>query len=132
MRGSPRRCPVEWGEMGWRKRDLGVGYRRIVTARPFDKPCVYCGRAIVPDDPMRQPTRDHIHPKALGGSNSYRNLVWCCFACNNLKGDMTLREWHVVMQKVPEWWLLADKKGPRGKNLLTAMAECGFDVSEAL
>lgn len=38
-------------------------------------------------------TIDHLIPQARGGSNSWYNKVWCCFKCNNEKGDMTEKEY---------------------------------------
>jgi HNH endonuclease len=32
-------------------------------------------------------TIDHFHPSAHGGSNEPDNLIYCCHACNEFKGD---------------------------------------------
>ena len=42
-------------------------------------PCHYCGEAST--------TRDHIVPKASGGSNGRFNLVPACRPCNQKKAD---------------------------------------------
>lgn len=36
---------------------------------------------------------DHLVPKALGGSDSYANLVPACDLCGHGKGGRTLAEW---------------------------------------
>ena len=79
--------------------------RRIKAAkREFrpGMPCHWCSR------PMKRPgdasgmaaTRDHVHPKSLGG----RYQVWACRACNNIKGSMTERQWRTYMDANPNWW----------------------------
>lgn len=56
------------------------------------KHCFYCGvETEISHDPRKNhlaPTRDHIIPKALGGSNKIKNLCVACFRCNNLRGTM--------------------------------------------
>lgn len=32
-------------------------------------------------------TLDHFHPRSKGGSDSLDNLVYCCHACNEFKGN---------------------------------------------
>ena len=32
-------------------------------------------------------TLDHFHPRVLGGENRLDNLIYCCHACNEFKGD---------------------------------------------
>jgi hypothetical protein len=49
--------------------------------------CVYCG-----DTSKRYLTIDHVLPKSRGGRNGWRNVVACCFSCNNLKDDHTPEE----------------------------------------
>ena len=46
--------------------------------------CAYCSK------PAN--TIDHVIPRSKGGTNSWENLVACCFGCNNRKGDKTLTE----------------------------------------
>ncbi|MEW6211238.1 MAG: HNH endonuclease [Acidobacteriota bacterium] len=45
--------------------------------------CQYCLRVFAPQDL----TLDHIIPRSQGGDSSWDNLVACCRACNNRKGD---------------------------------------------
>jgi hypothetical protein len=35
-------------------------------------------------------------------------MVWACFTCNNLKADMTPREWHEYRRIHPHWWLVRE------------------------
>lgn len=64
------------------------------------EPCPYCRR------PMRfnlfgaEPTRDHVIPKSKGGDE----MIWACWTCNNMKGDMLPGEWAAFMAANPEWW----------------------------
>lgn len=46
--------------------------------------CAYCAKAAN--------TIDHVQPKSKGGTDSWENLVACCFRCNNQKSDRTLNE----------------------------------------
>lgn len=49
--------------------------------------CAYCGNA---EGPFHV---DHIHPRALGGSNDPSNLAVACASCNCSKGAKPLDEW---------------------------------------
>ena len=60
------------------------------------KTCQYCGRT---DDSM---TVDHVIPRSLGGSDTWGNLVCACSACNNKKGDLTLREAGITLIRIPK------------------------------
>lgn len=61
------------------------------------KRCWYCGVQMVPVglSPVRQ-TRDHIVPRANGGTDEWWNCVPCCRACNRRKGVLSLEEWRLV------------------------------------
>lgn len=66
--------------------------------------CNYCKRPLTkPSVPMRSlsATKDHVKPKSEGG----RKTVPCCFACNNMKGNMSISEWINFMSINPKWWL---------------------------
>lgn len=67
---------------------LGTNYIR----REFDgKPCPYCERVMMSGSP-KHPTRDHIVPKAKGGTLENDNCLVVCLICNGDKADMTLPE----------------------------------------
>lgn len=58
--------------------------------------CQYCGRQPAPDDI----TMDHIHPKSKGGQSTFENCVLCCTACNLKKGNRSLAEAGMRLQKL--------------------------------
>jgi len=92
--------------------------------------CTYCRREMhhtFDMQSMQRLTYDHWMPRKLGGKDNVHNTVACCYACNQMKGDMHPDEWQIVMRDIPEWWRLADYRGPRGAQLVKAMRECGFD-----
>ena len=47
--------------------------------------CGYCG--VHESDAGAELTVDHFQPRARGGTDSIDNLVYCCHACNEFKGD---------------------------------------------
>lgn len=66
--------------------------------------CTYCRRTLEAQSaPSRlAATRDHVHPRSLGGTRK----VWCCWACNSLKANKTAEQWSEFMKANPEWWKL--------------------------
>lgn len=59
--------------------------------------CQFCGRIF----PASELTLDHVMPRSRGGRSSWENLVACCYACNNRKGDRTPEEAGVKLQRRP-------------------------------
>ncbi len=61
------------------------------------KPCPYCGHTMsssgAPNDILR-PSRDHLIPRSQGThfENGFNRIVVCA-ACNEAKGNFTLRLW---------------------------------------
>lgn len=56
--------------------------------------CTYCGVVLT----VHNTTRDHIEPRAQGGSkNATHNLTLACMQCNTSKGDMTPSAWGRVL-----------------------------------
>lgn len=58
--------------------------------------CAYCAK------PAN--TIDHVQPRSKGGTDTWDNLVACCFRCNNTKSDKTLGDlgWELrVTPKMP-------------------------------
>jgi hypothetical protein len=51
--------------------------------------CGYCG--VSETNMGAEMTIDHFMPRVQGGDDSLPNLVYCCHACNEFKGDY----WHV-------------------------------------
>lgn len=69
--------------------------RKAVLARD-NYTCAYCGE----QKPLKDMTMDHIHPRSKGGPNTWKNVVACCFPCNQRKGDTSLEElgWRLRFQ----------------------------------
>lgn len=63
--------------------------------------CAYCGE---PADGI-----DHVLPRKQGGTDDVSNLVACCWACNNEKGDQT---WN---RSTPSW-MIPHLLSPRWRN----------------
>jgi 5-methylcytosine-specific restriction endonuclease McrA len=59
--------------------------------------CQFCSRAL----PASELTLDHVMPRSRGGRSSWENLVACCYACNNRKGDRTPEEAGLKLQRRP-------------------------------
>lgn len=59
--------------------------------------CPYC-RKVMNSSVMRQPTRDHIIPKAKGGSNAPCNIAIVCRRCNYDKADRYLSEFYAWLR----------------------------------
>jgi hypothetical protein len=83
--------------------------------------CAYCARQLHVTTAMndQRATRDHVHPRHLGGTK----CVWACVACNSVKGGMTLEAWQAFMQVNPRWWMqfkakqkVRKRAGPKKKS----------------
>ena len=61
---------------------------------PNDR-CCYCNR---PFDKKNKATKEHILPKSKGGDNTLKNLMPCCFECNNIRSDLTYKEFKAVIR----------------------------------
>jgi 5-methylcytosine-specific restriction endonuclease McrA len=59
--------------------------------------CQFCGNSF----PASELTLDHVMPRSRGGRSSWENLVACCYACNNSKGDRTPEEAGLKLQRRP-------------------------------
>jgi 5-methylcytosine-specific restriction endonuclease McrA len=59
--------------------------------------CQFCGRVF----PASDLTLDHVVPRSRGGASSWENLVACCYACNNRKGDRTPEEAGLKLARRP-------------------------------
>jgi hypothetical protein len=51
----------------------------------FDYRCAYCG--VTEIDVGTLLTVDRFQPRSKGGNNLPDNLIYCCHACNEIKGD---------------------------------------------
>jgi hypothetical protein len=69
--------------------------------------CPYCNRHLSyapvvkgAQQPLNLATRDHVVPRCKGGGGSRVNqhvTVYCCNACNQDKGSLTLNEWRAAL-----------------------------------
>lgn len=76
-----------------------AGYQvREYLLEKFNRQCVYCGAKDVPLE------IEHVHPKALGGSDRVSNLTLACRPCNEKKGatpvDVFLKGRPAVLAKL--------------------------------
>ena len=62
-------------------------------------------------------TRDHVIPKMNGG----RKTVPCCWACNQIKGDMSPAMWAKFRDHQAEWWNMLSTTNLRGIRLYVAV-----------
>ncbi len=63
---------------------MRASLRETVRAR-FAFRCGYCGTT--EEQAGAQLTIDHFQPRSQGGENDVENLVYCCHACNEFKGN---------------------------------------------
>lgn len=74
--------------------------------------CFWCNRTMAhrSQNSSLAETKDHVIPKAMGGTET----VPCCKACNSVKGDRSPDEWATFMKENPEWWRLYRPRKRRG------------------
>lgn len=59
--------------------------RRAAVRQRYGERCGYC--SVQEAEAGSELEIDHFQPRAAGGSDNLDNLVYCCPACNRLKGD---------------------------------------------
>jgi 5-methylcytosine-specific restriction endonuclease McrA len=59
--------------------------RRAVVRQRYGARCGYCG--VHEAEAGSELEVDHYQPRAAGGGEDLDNLIYCCPACNRLKGD---------------------------------------------
>jgi len=67
----------------FRPKTIKVNRKRIFKRDGYS--CQYCGS-------KRNLTIDHVIPRSRGGTNTWKNMVTCCFRCNSTKGNKTPSE----------------------------------------
>lgn len=67
----------------------------VILKNHIGVPCPYCDKTM--GNVPHQPTRDHIHPRSMGGNSHHRNIVIVCGKCNNDKRSRTM---HGFLQKL--------------------------------
>lgn len=70
-----------------------VSRRNILTRDRFT--CTYCRSKLT----AKELTLDHVMPRSRGGASDWANLVACCYACNNRKGNKTPEEAGLTLPK---------------------------------
>ena len=78
-----------------RNRRWLANLRRKVFDRAKGR-CEYCQLQLTPETA----TLDHYVARSKGGSNGIGNMRLSCFACNNLKGNMSPAKWLARCQGV--------------------------------
>ena len=100
--------------------------RREAVRRAYDFRCGYCG--VREEEVGSELEIDHFQPRAHGGSDELDNLVYCCPACNRIKGDF----WplhdpattpHRLLHPGLDKLTLHLEEGPNGR--LVALTETG-------
>jgi 5-methylcytosine-specific restriction endonuclease McrA len=71
--------------------------RRNLFARDRNQ-CQYCGRHF----PTSDLSIDHVMPRALGGGDTWENLVCACIKCNARKGGRTPEQAGIKLKRKPE------------------------------
>ena len=83
--------------------------------------CFYCARPICKNslNPDTEATEDHMDPISRGGTDFIWNIVPACFACNRLKGALTVDEFRaarpVFSGKISEIYTEETGLPPNGK-----------------
>ena len=72
--------------------------------------CVYCG--------AKATEIDHVIPKSSGGTNSVHNLVASCKSCNQMKSNLSLKEFGKLVGK--DFSKLEPKKLPKDAAIVQA------------
>lgn len=76
------------------RREVPLTKRNVL--RRDNHTCQYCG--------ARKPvmTTDHVIPKALGGTDTWENLVCACPECNARKGNRTPAQAKMTLRRKPK------------------------------
>jgi hypothetical protein len=85
------------GEIFWNE------IREYVKEREKRDECIFCGS-------KSSLTLEHMFPKALGGPDDEKNVVWVCRACNSSKRDRRLYGYYALRGRAE------DRKVRRAEN----------------
>ena len=86
---------------------------RSYLFKKYNGKCVYCG--------AKAEEIDHVIPRANGGTNSVHNLVASCRACNQMKSNLTLKEFSKLVSK--DFSHLKPKKLPKDAAIVQSARE---------
>ncbi len=78
----------------WNKRNSVRFSRQNVWIRDEGR-CQYCEEKVN----IKTFTLDHVNPKSQGGRTTWDNVVTCCYACNQKKGDKTPKQADMKLSK---------------------------------
>lgn len=67
--------------------------KALIYKRDGNK-CQYCGAT-------KHLTIDHVNPRALGGGDTWSNMVVACYPCNSKKGSKTLEQAGMKLRTKP-------------------------------
>ena len=78
-------------------------WRRNVKEK-WNYKCAYCGSG-------KNLTMDHVVPRCKGGTDFTKNVVCCCYKCNQDKADTPWEDWYLSQEffdinryeKIKEW-----------------------------
>ncbi|TLM77201.1 HNH endonuclease [Microbulbifer harenosus] len=84
------------GERMARPRNRPPLTNRALFARD-EHTCLYCGSWF----PLRELTRDHVHPVSKGGRDAWENVVTACRRCNQHKGNRLLQDIDMELLALP-------------------------------
>lgn len=90
-----------------------IRYSDLPLAKWHGEDCPYCHNEMLIGT-RHYPSRDHVHPRHLGGTLHESNRLIACGPCNNSKGGLTLAEWADLKAK---------KGDLRGARILRALIE---------
>ena len=76
------------------RREIPLTKRNIF--RRDNHRCQYCGRT------TSDLTADHVMPRALGGTETWENLVCACTECNSRKGDKLVHQCGLKLLRRPK------------------------------
>jgi 5-methylcytosine-specific restriction endonuclease McrA len=85
------------------KAHITHGKRTKKAARRWDsRTCFYCNRQLTQPGKLASTaaTKDHLTPKSEGGEYT----VWCCRACNEVKGSRSMEQFDAFRKLNPRWW----------------------------
>lgn len=78
---------LRWYGKNVKRRTNGFAKERVLTGEAIK--CIYCDGRLTKENA----TAEHILPVASGGNNCQVNLIVCCLACNNERGDANFYEY---------------------------------------
>lgn len=78
---------LKWSGKNVKRRTSG--YAKEFVASHKNSKCLYCETKLTKENA----TTDHIVTISKGGNNCQVNLIVCCSACNNERGDMDFKKY---------------------------------------